>query len=192
MLENIEVGAMGWSCGDAFPEDLPEDWQLDWYANWFSAVLVPHALWRTWDEAAWEAFLESADTLRWIGFGVREPLAAPATAALERVLNALAERGQQVGLASHVDLPDMLAEWPVTWFDRPEMEAQWRWRHLSGAPLGWAVTVPETAAEQRALLEDFSTSLPTGVEGAPFIVRDGCANMSALKQFKQLVELMGL
>ncbi len=192
MLENIEIGAMGWACGDAFPEDLPEDWQLDWYANWFSAVLVPHALWRTWDETAWADFLDSADTLRWIGFGVREPLDEGATARLHETLQQLTERGQQVGLASHVDLPDTLMQWPVTWFDRPDVPADWRWRHLSGAPLGWAVSVPDDATEQRTLLEDFSASLPTGVEGAPFIVRDGCANMSTLKQFKQLAELMGL
>ena len=113
-------------------------------------------------------------------------------ARLHAVLTALSERGQAVGLLSHVDLPERLREWPVTWFERPEVESAWRWRHLSGAPAGWVDALSDDARAMRALLEDFAQSLPDKSMGAPFIVKEWCANMQGLKQFKQLAELLSL
>ncbi len=192
MLENIEIGAMGWDCRDFYPDDLPEEWRLDYYANHFSALLVPSAQWPRWREADWSDFLDSSDTLRWIGFGLKVVPDVEQTARLNEALTEITDRGQAVGLFSHVPLPDALMRWPVTWFDRPEAVTAWRWRHLSGEPAGWLDALPADGRTQRAELEAFAASLPDEKRGAPFIVREGCANMAQLKQFKQLAELMGL
>lgn len=191
MLENIEVGAMGWQCRDFYPEDLPVEWQLDYYANHFSALLVPQYQWQGWQEDDCEAFLESSDTLRWCGFGIKTALEDKQAEKLYRLLNALHDRGQAVGLASHVAVPDALEQWPITWFDRSELAASWRWQHLSGTPLGWLATMPEDLGEARELLASFAASLPENMTGAPFILRNGCDNMQKLMQLKQLLELMG-
>ncbi len=192
MLENVEVGAMGWACEAFYPEDMPSEWQLEYYANHFSAVLVPSTQWPDWTEAQWQDFLESSDTLRWVGFGLKTVPTEVQAACLDAALMTLSERGQAVGVFSHVSLPRLLEKWPVTWFDRPEVESIWRWRHLSGAPAGWVDTLPDDTKAMRVLLEDFAQSLPDESVGAPFIVKDGCANMRGLKQFKQLAELLGL
>lgn len=191
-LENIVIGAMGWDCESFYPEDLPASWRLDYYANHFSAVLVPSSQWPWWQAEDWDAFLESGDTLRWVGFGVKTTPDDAEAARLNDALERMAERGQAVGLFSHVPLPDVLMKWPVTWFGCPAVDAKWRWEHLSGEPAGWADTLPTDARAQRQILESFAASLPQEIEGAPFIVKTGCDNMQQLKAFKQLCELLGL
>ncbi|HID01556.1 MAG TPA: hypothetical protein EYP05_09580 [Piscirickettsiaceae bacterium] len=183
---------MGWDCEQFYPHDLPEDWRLEYYANYFSALLVPSSQWPEWDEADWTDFLDRSDTLRWIGFGFKAAPDDSQAARLHEVLTEIAARGQAVGLFSHEPLPDELLQWPVTWFDRADGRGQWRWRQLSGAPAGWLDALPAEARAQRQILEAFAASLPQDRNGAPFIVKQGCANMQALTQFKRLTELLGL
>ena len=197
MLENIEIGTMGWACeGNFYPPDLPEDWHLDYYANYFSAMLVPQRIWTQWNRDEAEGFLESADTLRWCGLGVRTPLEEEEEVALAQwILTRLQENGMATGMLSHVALPPQLHDvTAVTWLDAPEAAPKtgWCWHNLQGAPLGWVTQLPDDVRDQRVLLEDFARHLPEGTTGAPFIVRDGCANMDRMTAFKQLAEWLGL
>ncbi|SIO02148.1 hypothetical protein SAMN05443662_1178 [Sulfurivirga caldicuralii] len=192
MLENIEVGARGWACQDYYPEDLPEEWQLDYYANAFSALLVPQAQWASWGVDGWEAFAESADTLRWIGF---EWLGGDASIH-ERLLAGLAQLEQdgatEVGVLVLEGACPALPEYVGVTCKGAVAQGEWQWQALSGAPLGVVEVLPQDLKAQRRLLEDFAASLPDKNSGAPFIVVQGCANIAQLKQFKQLVELLGL
>ncbi len=192
MLENIEVGARGWACQDYYPEDLPEDWQLDYYSNDFSALLVPQSQWRSWDREAWAVFADSADTLRWIGFEWCTPSETDA-AALYAGLEGLAETiAAELGvLALDAAAPALPSGVAVTC--RGTVPAVgWHWQDLSGVPVGYVDALPQDLKAQRALLESFADALPDKNSGAPFIVGGGCANIAQLKQFKQLVELLGL
>ncbi len=191
MLESMTVGAMGWQCKEFYPEGLPDAWQLDYYANEFSALLVPQAQWSAWEDADWSTFFESSDTLHWCGFGVKAALDEAQAANLHQALSMLHARGQSVGIASHVALPALLSQWPVTWFDRPEVQSQWCWHHLSGAPMGWLSEWPQDMQGMRQMLEAFVASLPEKDTGIPFVVRNGCDNIQKLKALKQLVELLG-
>lgn len=192
MLENIEVGARGWACQDYYPDDLPEDWQLDYYANEFSVLLVPRARWAGWGSDDWKAFAESADTLRWIGF---EWLGGEASLH-ERLLAGLArleeDGAAEVGVLVLEGTCPALPEHVGVTCRGTMAQGEWHWQALSGAPLGFVETLPEDMKAQRRLVEDFAASLPDKNSGAPFIVGQGCANIAQLKQFKQLVELLGL
>ena len=193
-LENVMVGARGWACADYYPDELPEAWQLDYYANDFSALLVPQAQWRRWDRDDWEAFADSADTLVWIGFELVEADGACVAQLAEALRRLQATLPAQLGVLAQggaaLELPQSVA---VTRRGTESGSAEgWRWRDLSGDPLGYVAALPQEAKAQRALLEDFAASLPDKNQGAPFIVAGGCANIGQLKQFKQLTELLGL
>ncbi len=91
-LNQVLIGARGWSHpgwqSNFYPEDLPEDWRLAYYANIFSMVVIPEPVWAQLSDIA-ALRDECADEFRFV---VELPLWRNAAG-----LSAQVERLQQLG-----------------------------------------------------------------------------------------------
>ena len=65
MLDNLQIGSLGWDydhwAGGFYPEDMPEEWRLDYYANTFRVVLVEQACWSKWSEDDIEEVIDAVE-----------------------------------------------------------------------------------------------------------------------------------
>lgn len=199
-MENLQVGTYGWQYeswqGGFYPEDMPEDWWLDFYANNYRVVLVPETLWLGWQEDDFEEALDAVEGAFSFYFEVQESLDESKVQQLESIAEIFAERAAGVVVFSEQNnIPEKVAELPVTLVSKTEQLNGWSWKHqewiCSGAECGVVASINIEPKQQTELLKDFMAGLPEGMQGAPFIVYDQNLDMKQLFSLKTIGEFLG-
>lgn len=191
--EYFRVGSAGWRHSgwqnSFYPEDLPEDWQLAYYANEFSAVLVP----------ADELLQADCDFGQWydeVPDGFRFYLQWPAQVDEAALLlgqcallgNKLAGLVLQRAMSLDTDIP-------CYYMDEAVDKNQRIWQPGVQASSGVAMmsVAQQDVRQQKTLLQNFAHEQQlAAVNLKAVFLADEDLSIDALREFKQLVELMAL
>ncbi|MCW9012651.1 MAG: DUF72 domain-containing protein [Gammaproteobacteria bacterium] len=174
-LNNLQVGAYGWRherwLNNFYPDDLPPDWQLGFYANEFSAVLIPAHYWLDDDCDAEQWLNEVYEQFRFY-------VECPDDATAEKIKQQAALLGDQM----------------AGFLNRKTFNA------VDGIDQDSAIALINPQAkntrEWKNWLQAFAQHHPAGNLQAVFLSDEihGVDQLSVeqVKEFKTLVELMGL
>lgn len=220
MLDNLQIGSLGWDydhwAGGFYPEDMPEEWRLDYYANTFRVVLVEQACWSKWSEDDIEEVIDAVEGEFGFYFEVKDKTALSKLQLIKQQLTSLAI-GVVLFSSSEFDSPDFDlqdfdgfsvtlvidstqgVDLKVSGKVSEELDAfiksSWSWQNAGlefcGEPLGVLEKIPEDPKEQRLLLESFMASLPQPYSGAPLFVVDQQVKIKQLQDLKTIGEFLG-
>ncbi|MDH5472651.1 MAG: DUF72 domain-containing protein [Gammaproteobacteria bacterium] len=181
----LRTGSYGWRHQHwhetFYPDDLPEDWQLGYYANEFPAVMVPQSYWQAgtgFNLASWPD-----DVPPHFRFYIEWPAHMDASSEAYCL-----EECRRLGslLGGVIVQQDRLLEvgWPV--YHRQQV---WTPDHYASSGVAIVSLADMDMRTQRKYLEQFaaSTEHPQCV-----LVSDADINIEALRNFKTLIELLGL
>lgn len=206
VIENVLVGAKGWSAerwnDEFYPDDMPEDWQLDYYGQHFKSLLLPQSEWQNWNAE----LIEDLEVLHEPeDFFITFELSSFNEASLEQLkyLKALLNdkaygvlimnlSQATVNLLGDTLIPDgyrLTACAP-----RPQIMGWSCDSHegvLTGEPLFLIRMAGYSPKEMKELIMPFLNSLPEGSTAGSVFVVDDQASSQAVQDLKLLVELLG-
>lgn len=199
-MENLQVGAYGWSydswIGGFYPEDIPEEWQLDFYSNAYRVVLVPETVWLSWREDGLEDFLDAVEGDFSFFFEVNDEITDAKQLQLNRIVAVFERCAKGVVMFSEQDnIATEYCSLPVTLVSKSKSLGTWRWGQVdyvcSGEPCGVVFELSTEAKLQTELLKSFMNSLPVNTEGAALLVRNEELDMAQLYNLKTIGEFLG-
>lgn len=200
MVNNLQIGACGWSHpdweGHFYPEDLPEAWQLDYYSNAFRVVLVPEEQWMAWSEEQVEECRDSVEGDFLFYLAINDNLSSDKAKQLKKIHAALNDNLGGVVVFSDQWVPDLEIEGvPFSLVSSECKMVGWSWecegQKLSGAPFGWVTELSKDGKKQAELLRSFMSSLPVNQGGAPFFIGGESINMTQVSNLKTVGEFLG-
>jgi len=189
----LGLGSYGWQHhhwdGMFYPDDLPADWWLGYYANEFSAVLVPQSDWQAdtgFDMASWQD-----DVSEEFRFYIEWPFDDADGKSPQLCLQQCQSLGDLLGgIIVNQDM-ELTTDLPVYYRGQSAALEQQIWTPENNAPSGVALLMLAAGnlREQRKWLEQFAVS---SEHLHCVLLADASIDINSLRDFKTLVELLGL
>jgi len=199
-LDNLQVGTFGWhradSQGHFYPEDMPEEWQLDYYSNAFRVVLVPEALWMSWDADAIEDCVESVEGEFRFYLNIEQLVNEQKLAQIKLIKSGLGDLLKGLVLFSEASVPEpVIAGVAVSLVSKTQVMPGWQVTindyQISGQPLGFCDQLSAEGKQQAALLKTFMSQVPEKSDEIAFFIGGDSINMNHVANLKVVGEFLG-
>lgn len=189
----LRLAARGWrheNWNDIFyPQDLPEDWQLGYYANEFPAVLVPASEWQAGTGFAIEDWQD--DVSEHFRFYIEWPFDSMDNKERSLFLQQCQQLGELLGGIILQQDDELQTELAVYYsHSSAEISQQlWQPQHQGQSGVALLELSDQDMRTQRQWLEDFAASTD---KLHCVVINDDPVDIESLRNFKTLIELLGL